>query len=168
MASEYIKGLQSQGVAATVKHFVGNDTEWRRMEIESLVDEQSLREIYLRPFEKAVRKAGVWSVMSAYNKVNGSPSTSSDLLQTEILKNEWKFPGPVMSDWWATESADSIAKGLDLEMPMGYRVNPGTVKAALAAGKLKQERIDDAVSPTPDGFIHGICRPGTTKKRSGP
>ena len=132
MAAEYIKGLQSQGVAATVKHFVGNDTEWRRMEIESLMDEQSLREIYLRPFEKAVKKGGVWSVMSAYNKVNGSPSTSSDLLQTEILKNEWKFPGPVMSDWWATESAESIAKGLDLEMPMGYRVNKGTVKAALA------------------------------------
>jgi len=145
MASEYIKGLQSQGVAATVKHFVGNDTEWRRMEIESLMDEQSLREIYLRPFEKAVKKGGVWSVMSAYNKVNGSPSTSSDLLQTEILKNEWKFPGPVMSDWWATESAESIAKGLDLEMPMGYRVNQGTVKAALASGKLTQERIDDAV-----------------------
>ena len=145
MASEYIKGLQSQGVAATVKHFVGNDTEWRRMEIESLMDEQSLREIYLRPFEKAVKKGGVWSVMSAYNKVNGSPSTSSDLLQTEILKNEWKFPGPVMSDWWATESAESIAKGLDLEMPMGYRVNKGTVKAALASGKLTQDRIDDAV-----------------------
>ena len=145
MASEYIKGLQSQGVAATVKHFVGNDTEWRRMEIESLMDEQTLREIYLRPFEKAVHDGGVWSVMSAYNKLNGSPSTSNDAPQNGILKGEWKFPGIVMSDWWATESAQSIGKGLDLEMPMSYRVTPDSVKTALASGKLTQMRIDDAV-----------------------
>jgi beta-glucosidase len=145
MAAAYIKGLQSQGVAATVKHFVGNDTEWRRMEIESLMDEQTLREIYLKPFEKAVRHGGVWSVMSAYNKLNGSASTSNDALQNGVLKGEWNFPGVVMSDWWATESANSIAKGLDLEMPMSYRVTPDSVKTALASGKLTQERIDDAV-----------------------
>jgi beta-glucosidase len=145
MAAEYIRGLQSQGVAATVKHFVGNDTEWRRMEIESLMDEQTLREIYLRPFEKTVRRGGVWAVMSAYNKLNGSASTSNDALQNGILKGEWSFPGPVMSDWWATESTESITRGLDLEMPMAYRVTPESVKAALASGKLTEARIDDAV-----------------------
>ena len=128
LATQYILGLQSQGVAATVKHFVGNDTEWRRMEIESLMDEQTLREIYLEPFRKAVERGGVWSVMSAYNRLNGFPSTSNDALQNGVLKKEWAFPGLVMSDWWATESVESLAKGLDLEMPMSYRVTPKSVR----------------------------------------
>ena len=145
MASAWIRGVQSQGVASTVKHFVGNDSEWRRMEIESLMDEQTLREIYLRPFEKAVRQGGVWSVMSAYNKVNGTASTSNDRLQNYVLKGEWAFPGTVMSDWWATDDVTSISKGLDLEMPMGYRVTPAKVKEAIEAGTLTQSRIDDAV-----------------------
>ena len=145
LATEYILGLQSQGVAATVKHFVGNDTEWRRMEIESIMDEQTLREIYLQPFLKTVERGGVWSVMSAYNRLNGFPSTSNDALQNGVLKKEWGFPGLVMSDWWATESVESIAKGLDLEMPMGYRVTPESVREALDQGKLTEARIDDAV-----------------------
>jgi len=145
LATEYILGLQSQGVAATVKHFVGNDTEWRRMEIESIMDEQTLREIYLQPFLKTVERGGVWSVMSAYNRLNGFPSTSNDALQNGVLKKEWGFPGLVMSDWWATESVESIAKGLDLEMPMGYRVTPESVREALDHGKLTEARIDDAV-----------------------
>lgn len=145
LATEYILGLQSQGVVATVKHFVGNDTEWRRMEIESVMDEQTLREIYLQPFHKTVERGGVWSVMSAYNRLNGFPSTSNDTLQNGVLKKEWGFPGPVMSDWWATESVESIAKGLDLEMPMGYRVTQESVRKALDQGKLTEARIDDAV-----------------------
>ena len=145
LASEYILGLQSQGVAATVKHFVGNDTEWRRMEIESTMDGQTLREIYLQPFFKAVERGGVWSVMSAYNRLNGFPSTSNEALQNDILKKEWGFPGVIMSDWWATDSVDSIAKGLDLEMPMSYRVTPESVREALDQGKLSETRIDDAV-----------------------
>ncbi|MFZ0435831.1 MAG: glycoside hydrolase family 3 C-terminal domain-containing protein [Chthoniobacterales bacterium] len=145
LSSEWIRGLQSQGVAATVKHYVGNDTEWRRMEIESVMNEQTLREIYLHPFLKAVESGGVWSVMSAYNKLNGFPSTSNKQLQEEILKKEWGFPGLVMSDWWATDSVDSIARGLDLEMPMAYRVTKESVTKALREGRLSNERIDDAV-----------------------
>ena len=145
LAAQYIRGLQSQGVAATVKHFVGNDTEWRRMEIESVMDEQTLREVYLQPFYKAVKTGGVWSVMSAYNRLNGHPSTSNQTLQEGVLKREWGFPGLVMSDWWATASVDSIAKGLDLEMPMAYRVTKQSVAEALATGRLSRERIDDAV-----------------------
>lgn len=145
LAAQYIRGLQSQGVAATVKHYVGNDTEWRRMEIESVMDEQTLREVYLLPFQKAVKTGGVWSVMSAYNRLNGHPSTSNQALQEGVLKQEWGFPGPVMSDWWATASVDSIAKGLDLEMPMAYRVSRESVIGALRDGRLTRERIDDAV-----------------------
>ena len=145
MASQWIGGIQAQGVVATVKHFVGNDEEWRRMEIESLMDEQTLREIYLRPFEKAVRIGGVWAVMSAYNKLNGFPSTGNDRLQNGILKQEWGFPGIVMSDWWATQSADSIGKGLDLEMPMGYHVTKESVTKALEEKQLSKEQIDQAV-----------------------
>ena len=145
LSSEWIRGLQSQGVAATVKHYVGNDTEWRRMEIESVMNEQTLREIYLHPFLKAVESGGVWSVMSAYNKLNGFPSTSNKQLQEEILKKEWGFPGLVMSDWWATDSVDSITRGLDLEMPMAYRVTKESVTKALREGRLTSERIDDAV-----------------------
>lgn len=145
LASQYIRGVQSQGVAATVKHFVGNDAEWRRMEIESVMDEQTLREVYLRPFFQVVKTGGVWSVMSAYNRLNGHPSTSNQYLQEDVLKHEWGFPGLVMSDWWATSSVDSIAKGLDLEMPMAYRVTKESVTRALREGRLFRERIDDAV-----------------------
>jgi beta-glucosidase len=145
MATQWIRGLQSEGVAATVKHFVGNDTEWRRMEIESVMNEQTLREIYLRPFEDTVKQGGVWSVMSAYNRLNGFPSTGNDRLQNGILKGEWGFRGPVMSDWWATQSIDAIAKGLDLEMPMAYRVTPDSIAKALAGGSLTRPQIDEAV-----------------------
>ena len=145
MASNWIRGLQNQGVAATVKHFVGNDEEWRRMEIESVMDEQTLREIYLQPFQKAVQYGGAWLVMSAYNRLNGFPSTANEKLQTQVLKGEWGFPGVVMSDWWATQSTEAIAKGLDLEMPMGYQVNKESVTEALQDKSLTIERIDDAV-----------------------
>ena len=145
LASQWIRGVQSQGVVSTVKHFVGNDEEWRRMEIESLMDEQTLREIYLQPFQKAVRDGGVWAVMSAYNKINGYPSTANDHLQNGILKHEWGFPGIVMSDWWATQSADSIGKGLDLEMPMGYQVTEESISKALARKEITQDQIDQAV-----------------------
>ena len=145
MAANWIKGLQSQGVVATAKHFVGNDEEWRRMEIESVMDEQTLREIYLQPFQKAVEQGGVWSVMSAYNKLNGFPSTANERLQNGVLKGEWNFPGVVMSDWWATQSVEAIAKGLDLEMPMSYHVTEETVNKALGEKTLTPERIDDAV-----------------------
>jgi beta-glucosidase len=145
MAAQWIRGLQAQGVTATVKHFIGNDEEWRRMEIETDMDEQTLREIYLQPFQKALLKGGAWSVMSAYNKVNGSPSTANEKLQIGVLRDEWKFPGLVMSDWWATHSVDAIAKGLDLEMPMSYEVTPANVREAIANHTLTQQQIDAAV-----------------------
>jgi beta-glucosidase len=145
IAANWIRGIQSQGVTATVKHFVGNDEEWRRMEGESLMNEQTLREIYLQPFQKALREGGAWSVMSAYNKLNGFPSTGNDALQNGILRGEWGFPGLVMSDWWATQSVDAIAKGLDLEMPMDYQVTQESVQKALENKTLTQQEIDNSV-----------------------
>src|SRR6185503_17593255 len=94
----YVRGLQRAGVAATVKHFVGNDSETERMSVDVRIDERTLRELYLAPFEAIVREAGAWAVMAAYNGVNGSTMTESPLLRA-ILHDEWGYDGLVMSDW---------------------------------------------------------------------
>ena len=118
IAVAYITGVQSQGVGSCVKHFVANDSEFERMTISSEVDERTLREIYLPPFEAAVREAGVWSVMSAYNRLNGTYCSEHPWLLDTLLKQEWGFDGLVMSDWFGTHStADAANAGLDLEMP---------------------------------------------------
>src|SRR5690349_12559020 len=96
----YVRGLQRSGVAATVKHFVANDSETERFTLDARVDERALRELYLIPFEAIVREAGAWAVMAAYNAVNGTTMTESPLLQ-RILRDEWGFDGVVMSDWGA-------------------------------------------------------------------
>ncbi len=117
IAVGYVRGLQSQGVASCIKHFVGNDTEFERNTIDSRIDERTLREVYLRPFEAAVREAGVMAVMTAYNRINGPWSADSPLL-AEVLRGEWGFDGLVMSDWFGLHStADAVKAGLDLEMP---------------------------------------------------
>src|SRR4051794_38660700 len=104
----YVRGLQAEGVAATVKHFVANDSETERLTLEARVGERALRELYLAPFEAIVREAGVWAVMAAYNGVNGTTMTESPLLR-EILHAEWGFDGLVMSDWFATRSTAEAA-----------------------------------------------------------
>jgi len=116
LATAYVNGVQSRGVAATAKHFVANDSEHQRHTISSEVSERALRELYLAPFE-AVVKAGVWAIMAAYNRVNGVYAAEHPLLN-EVLKREWGFSGLVMSDWWGTASTVRAAvSGLDLEMP---------------------------------------------------
>lgn len=114
----YIEGLQGEGVAATIKHFIGNESEFERMSISSEMGERELREIYLPPFEDAVKKAGIWAIMHSYNRLNGTfTGEHQGLLQT-LLKGEWGFDGVVMSDWFATHSTDASANGgTDLEMP---------------------------------------------------
>ncbi|MFA5093723.1 MAG: glycoside hydrolase family 3 N-terminal domain-containing protein, partial [Candidatus Omnitrophota bacterium] len=114
----YIKGLQDHNVIATVKHYACNNQEWERGTIDVVVDERALREIYLPGFEAAIKEAGSWSIMDAYNKVNGYHCTENNRLNNEILKEEWGFKGFVVSDWNATHSTVNAAKGgLDLEMP---------------------------------------------------
>ncbi len=118
MAVAYIEGVQSQGVSACIKHFVANDQEEERNTIEVVVDERALREIYLPAFEAAVTEAGVWSVMGAYNRLNG-PHHCCDhhWLLTDLLKHEWGFEGAVISDWFAVHSTSTVANGADIEMP---------------------------------------------------
>ncbi|HEY0083390.1 MAG TPA: glycoside hydrolase family 3 C-terminal domain-containing protein, partial [Pyrinomonadaceae bacterium] len=117
MAVNYIRGAQSAGVSACAKHFVGNDQEWKRSSINVEMDERTLREIYLPPFKAAVQEAGVHTVMTAYNKFRGVYCAENDYLINKILKDEWGFKGPVMSDWNGTHSTrGSVLGGLDLEM----------------------------------------------------
>ena len=115
---EYIKGVQSLGVASCIKHFVGNDTEFERMTIDSQIDERTLREMYLIPFERAVSDADVMSVMTAYNRINGPYAADSEWLLQDVLRDEWGFDGMVVSDWFGLHSTVEAANaGLDLEMP---------------------------------------------------
>jgi beta-glucosidase len=117
MAVAYIEGVQSRGVGCCVKHFVANDQEFERMTISAEVDDRTMREIYLPPFEAAVQRAGAWAVMSAYNRLAGVYCSEHHWLLTELLRDEWGFDGLVMSDWYGTHSPASVSNGLDVEMP---------------------------------------------------
>jgi beta-glucosidase len=146
MASSYISGLQENGVGACIKHFVCNDQEFERFSISSEVQERPLREIYLEPFRIAVEKAKPWSVMSAYNRVNGEWANSNDYTLREILKKEWGFDGMVISDWYGTYDSTAASGGLDVEMPgPGRWASLAEVKAALAEGRISEAQIDDKV-----------------------
>jgi beta-glucosidase len=142
----FIRGVQSQGVTATVKHFAANNQEINRQTINVIVTERTLREIYLPAFEAAVRIAKVGAVMDAYNKVNGDYCTENGFLNDVLLKSEWGFDGVLMSDWGATHSALGPAReGLDLEMPSGTWMNAGNLLPAIQSGEVTQEQIDDKV-----------------------
>ena len=137
IAVAYVRGVQSKGVAATIKHFAGNESEFERTTISSEIDERALREIYLPPFEAAVRRAGVWAVMTAYNKVNGTFASEHRRLLTEILRGQWGFDGLVMSDWFGSHStAPTVNAGLDLEMPGPTRDRGEKLVAAVRAGEV--------------------------------
>ncbi|HHV56056.1 MAG TPA: hypothetical protein GXX55_11530 [Firmicutes bacterium] len=143
MAVAYIRGVQSQGVIATVKHYAANNQEYQRFDISADVDERTLREIYLPAFQAAVQEAGVWSVMSAYNRVNGVYCTEHAHLQKEILKDEWGFKGFVVSDWGATHSTVEAARnGLDVEMPGSAYFGFNLVEA-VRDGAVSEEQIDE-------------------------
>ena len=145
LAVAYIRGLQSNGVGATVKHYVGNESEFERMTMSSEIDERTLREIYLPPFEAAVKDAGVWAVMSSYNKVNGTyVSERADLL-IDLLKNEWGFDGVVMSDWFATHSTvEAQNGGMDLEMPGPAKYRGAQLVDAVREGTVSAESVKDS------------------------
>ena len=145
MAVATINGLQSEGVGACIKHIVCNDSEFERMSISSEVDERTLREIYLMPFEVAVREARPWAVMSAYNKVNGTYCSENDRLLLDILKDEWGFDGLVISDWAGTYSDRAAHGGLDLEMPGPARWMGTDVLLALENGAITECQLDDKV-----------------------
>src|SRR5512133_1869875 len=146
IASAYIKGIQDKGKGACIKHFVANDQEYERFSISSEVDERTLRDIYLEPFRIAIRNSKQWSVMSSYNRVNGTYACENDHTLKDILKCEWAFDGTVMSDWHGTYDTNVPAGGLDLEMPGPARwMAEEHVKKALEKGTLTEEELNDKV-----------------------
>ena len=140
----YIEGVQSQGVIATVKHYAANSQEYNRHNVDSEVDERTLREIYLPAFEAAVTKGHVDAVMNSYNLLNGTHATQNEFLNLKVLKGEWKFNGILMSDWDATyDSVGAANNGLDLEMPGPRFMNTKALLAAVKDGTVKEATIDE-------------------------
>ncbi|MFC6715446.1 glycoside hydrolase family 3 C-terminal domain-containing protein [Branchiibius cervicis] len=137
----FVRGIQSQGVAATPKHFAVNNQETDRFRVSAQVDERTLREIYLSAFEHVVTTAGPWALMSSYNQVNGVPASENPHLLREILREEWGFDGVVMSDWGAvSDRVAALAAGLDLEMPPSS--TDDQIAAATGSGIISRERLE--------------------------
>jgi len=142
----YIKGVQSRGVCATIKHFVGNNSEYDRHNVDSIIDERTLREIYLPSFEAAVKEAHVCSIMDSYNLTNGEHMTQNAYLNNDVVKKEWGFKGIIMSDWTSTyDGVAAVNSGLDLEMPWAKFMNRATLLPAIKAGKVSESTIDEHV-----------------------
>ncbi|MFI1386102.1 beta-glucosidase [Embleya sp. NPDC020886] len=145
-AVAFVEGVQSTGVAATIKHFVANDSEDERMSYDSRVGERALREVYLAPFEAAVREARAWLVMSAYNSVNGASMTENSRLQNDVLKDEWGFDGVVISDWTAVRSTEPAALGgTDVAMPGPTAQWLEPLVEAVRDGRVEEAVLDDKV-----------------------
>lgn len=146
MAVAYVRGIQSEGVGTSLKHYACNNQEWERGTINVEVDERALREIYLPHFERVVREADPWTVMAAYNKVRGEHCTANRYLLTDILKTEWKYQGVVVSDWGAVHgTVDCALAGLDLEMPGPGQFFAQPLIDAVKRGDVPEEVIDDKV-----------------------
>ena len=146
LAASHIEGVQSQGVGTSLKHFAANNQEHRRMTGDSVLDERTLREIYLASFEQAVKEAQPWTVMCSYNKVNGTYASENEYLLTDILKDEWGHEGIVVSDWGAVNEREAgLAAGLELEMPSSGGAGDRKIVEAVRSGKLPEEKLDRAV-----------------------
>ena len=154
MAASYVRGIQSQGVYACPKHFAVNSQELRRMAMNSVVDERTLREIYLTGFEIAVKEGGAKTIMSAYNEINGTYANENKHLLNDILRKEWGFDGIVITDWGASnDHALGVAAGSNLEMP-----NPGLdsareIIAAVESGKISIKDVDERVDELLDAVM---------------
>jgi beta-glucosidase len=147
LGAESIEGIQSQGAGTSVKHYAANNQETDRLRVSADVDERTLREIYLPGFERAVTQGRPWTVMCAYNKVNGMYASQNRWLLTEVLRDEWGFDGLVMSDWGAVnDRVAAVAAGLDLEMPPNLGASDAAIVAAVRAGDLDEAVLDTAVA----------------------
>jgi len=146
IAVGYIRGVQSTGASACIKHFACNNEEIDRDYVNALVDERALREIYLPAFQAGIQQGNAWTLMASYNKINGYHATANHYLMTEILRNEWGFQGIAMSDWGAVHETDGVVNaGLDLEMPGGEHLTESKLADALRNGHITQAQIDIAV-----------------------
>ncbi|WP_110589198.1 glycoside hydrolase family 3 C-terminal domain-containing protein [Microbacterium suaedae] len=147
MAAAYVRGIQSQGVAATPKHFAANSQELRRMASDSVLDERTLREIYLAAFETVVREARPWAIMSSYNRVDGVYAHENHHLLTEVLREEWGFDGAVVSDWGGgNDAVAAVAAGGTLEMPSPGFMSAREIVEAVRAGDLDEADLDARVA----------------------
>ncbi|HAL74416.1 MAG TPA: glycosyl hydrolase [Clostridiales bacterium] len=145
LAGAFIDGVQSQHVGTSIKHFFANNQEYRRNTVSAEVKERALREIYLAAFEGAVREHQPWTVMSAYNRVNGIYAGENRAYLTDVLRGEWGFEGFVVSDWGAVnERVPALAAGLDLEMPSSNGENDALIIAAVREGRLTEQTVDAA------------------------
>ena len=143
MAASYIKGVQSKNVGTSIKHFMANSQETRRMSSDSRMDERTMREIYMPAFERAVKEAKPWTVMCSYNRINGTYAAENKWLLTDVLRDEWGFDGFVVSDWGAVnDRVAGVKAGLDLEMPPSCGVNDKLIEKAVKDGKLDEGVLD--------------------------
>lgn len=146
IAASHIKGVQSKNVGTSIKHFLANNQEHRRMSSSSEMDERTAREIYLAAFEGAVKQSKPWTVMCSYNRINGTYACENKKYLTDILRDEWGFDGFVVSDWGAVnDRVDSLKAGLELEMPSSFGINDKKIAEAVKAGTLSEECLDEAV-----------------------
>ncbi|MEN2983753.1 MAG: glycoside hydrolase family 3 C-terminal domain-containing protein [Dictyoglomaceae bacterium] len=146
MAKHFVKGVQSEGVGTSIKHFAANNQEHRRLTVDAIVDERTLREIYLASFEKAIKEAQPWTVMCSYNKVNGTYASENEFLLTKVLREDWGFEGFVVSDWGAVnDRVLGLLAGLDLQMPYDGGHGDKKIIEAVKSGKLPEEVLDKAV-----------------------
>ncbi|MEN3043323.1 MAG: glycoside hydrolase family 3 protein, partial [Fervidobacterium sp.] len=153
LAASFVEGVQSQGVGACLKHFVGNEQETNRMTVDTVVSERALREIYLKPFEIAIKKSKPWTIMSSYNKLNGNYTSQHKWLLTNVLRYEWQFDGFVMTDWFAgDDGTKQVASGNDLIMPgkshqvFKHRRNEiDDIRKALENGELTEEVLNERI-----------------------
>lgn len=147
LGAAMVRGIQGRGVGACLKHFAANSQEHARMVSDSVVDERTLRELYLAPFEHVVRHARPWSVMTAYNKLNGVYCSEHEWLLREVLRGEWGFDGAVVSDWGAMSSSmASVRAGLDLCMPGPRRDHARALVGAIRSGELEEDCVSEAAS----------------------
>jgi beta-glucosidase len=155
LAAAMVQGIQQQGgVGACLKHICVNNQEKRRFQVDVIVDERTLREIYLRGFEYAVKQANPWTLMCAYNKLNGVYCSEQTWLFQQVIRGEWGFSGLVLTDWAATnDRVKGLQAGIDLEMPGSYGAHDSHIKEALDAKELTKECLDQAVSHTVDLII---------------
>lgn len=161
LAVAAVRGIQSNGVAVTVKHFVGNDTEVDRHTVDVRIDERVLHELYLAPFEAAVRDGGAWGVMTGYNRLDGTYCAENQALLTRILRGDWGYDGFVVSDWYgAHDPVGSLRAGLDVEMPGPARVYGEHLEAEIAAGNVDAALLDDRVA----ALLRLIERTGATDR----
>ena len=146
LAAAYVKGIQDHGVAATPKHFLGNESETERTTVNAVIEDAALRETYLLPFEIVVHDAAPWALMAAYNRVNGLPSTEQQPLMNGVVKGEWAYDGLIMSDWLATQTAiESANAGLDLVMPGPDTPWTESLVSSVEAGLVTESVVDDHV-----------------------